>query len=352
MPAMPAASGAQRPPVPVGYQHLIDGGPTDNLGVEALVELAASHRAALAAAGKPLPEAGCLVIVVDAYASGIANRKAWTADPRGLLDHVVDFNFLDSVDALLARRRQDLLSFLGLGTSRPPATGTSLGDFAQWGKVPNLFGFTLGPAEQWVQFDVPEGFRSGVHSWAEIRPVLRQTAPFPSPEWAELNRTGQLGKPTQLAKGHFRCAAWHLNLGGLLAIRLYAGQAGEEPHRLPNDDSGHTHPVLMQRAKLHWLVSQIETSFKLTGPDGCSSQFLQEALYAAAFVAVREDHKNRLLACDWFDKAKLALPPSCRAFPGNESTRLVLDLEPVGPLVAERYGNEQVACRNAGSGAP
>ncbi len=328
----------QRPPIPIGYDHLIDGGPADNLGIEALVALAASHqrvRASSLPAGDR--QAPCFFFVVDAYPEGVPQRKTWEPDPRGIFSHVVDLNFLDAFDALLIQRRKNLLALLGLGGDARGGGGAYIGDVLQRVQFDGLPAMLIGPGRQIVEVDIPRDINRDGTSSTPIRRV-------------EPCRLGECpagitpGKAPPPAAEYFRCTAWHINLSGLMSIRSYVGDSGQEPHRIPNNDAGLENPVLLQRGRLQYVVNQIDTNFRLAGPESCSAELLQDVLYAAAFVAVQEDHASRTGACNWF--ATAGLPPSeqCTVFQGNRSMEIKLKLRSVGPLVSERPGDTAVAC--------
>lgn len=329
---------APRPPIPIGYDHLIDGGPADNLGIEALVTLAASHqRARSQALPQGATQAPCFVFVVDAYPEGVPHRTLWDADPRGILSHTVDLNFLDAFDALLIQRRGNLLALLGLGGEVRGGGGSYLGDVLQRVSFDDLPQVLIGPGVQVVDVDIPRDFNPGNGASAAIRRVepcrlggcpagvAIGTSPPPAPEY-------------------FRCTAWHINLSGLMTIRSFVGEPGKEPRRIPNTDAGLEHPVMIQRGRMQYVTNQIATNFRLVGPEDCSPELLQDVLYAAAFVTVREDHASRTTACKWF--AAAGLPPSeqCMAFPGNRSLDVKLKLRSVGPQVSGRAGDTAVAC--------
>ena len=328
-----------RLPAPVGFDHLIDGGPADNLGVESLVALAASHQLARSAS---LPtgasQAPCFIFVIDAYPEGVLGRKMWEPDPRGALGHLIDPNFADAFDALLVQRRANLLGLLGLsGPAGIPASGagSGVGDFEQRVSFDGLPALSIGPRAQMVEVDIPrDPYRA---SWLPIRRAERcrlgdcppgtqpGTAPPPAPEF-------------------FRCTAWHINLSGLMGIRSFVGEPGGQPRRIPNDEEGLRHPILISRGRLHYLTSQIGTNFRLEGPSGCTREVLQDSLYAAAFIAVSEDHATRTQACEWFSRAGLEVPDQCTEFPGNRTMRVPLKLRSAGPVISDRAGDSAVAC--------
>ena len=91
------------------YRHLIDGGPTDNLGIEALLDLARSHDVAkwgpLGAREDGSRQGTCLLFIVDAYPRADISRYDRRSDLRGVTGRLVDGNFFDALDALLIARR-------------------------------------------------------------------------------------------------------------------------------------------------------------------------------------------------------------------------------------------------------
>lgn len=326
-----------RPAVPVGYDHLLDGGPADNLGIEALVSLAASHQLARAKSlSTGVAQAPCFVFVVDAYPAGVPARKAWKADPREPWDHLVDFNFVDAFDALLIHRRRDLLAMLGLD-GRGSGGGAGLGYAGQRITFDGLPAVPIDAKAQLVEVDIPRDFHDGLRSSTPIRKALPCRL-FECPPGV---LPGQAPPPTP---EYFRCTVWHINLSGLMGIASFVGEAGQAPHRIPNTDEGLQHPVLAQRGRLQYVTDQTDTNFKLKGPDGCPSKLLQDVLYASAFVAVREDHASRTAVCKWFSNAGLSPSESCLPFPGNRSLDLKLKLQSVAPRVAGRPGDTAIAC--------
>lgn len=90
------------------YEHLFDGGPSDNLGVEALEDLLRVVR----------PPA-CFLFIVDAYPYQI-HKGARQPDTRSVLDYAVDQNVSDAADVFLTLRRQATLRELGYARDRQP----------------------------------------------------------------------------------------------------------------------------------------------------------------------------------------------------------------------------------------
>lgn len=199
------------------------------------------------------------------------------------------------------------------------------------------------PSHQFVQFDIP--LDTGLLSpFGQIRRV----GEFTRVEQEERLRSGSAFKPIPVPAGHFRCAAWHINLSGVEAVRRYVVDPDTGlPQILVGDPSG-THPLMRHREALHSVVSQIGTNFKLSGPRNCSSEFLLNAVYGAAYVLVREDYANQNQACSWLKDAGLAVSAACGVFPGNRTLAdLPLDkVEPdAGRLPTGRVRDESVRCR-------
>ena len=104
------------------YVHLIDAGPTDNLGVKALRRTLANLDRS--AGSRPLR--GCMMIVVDSYPDILgtsqkqiaAHDKRSDDDPRGFLDFFVDTNLNNAFDDLLANHREEMLKVMGYPEDR------------------------------------------------------------------------------------------------------------------------------------------------------------------------------------------------------------------------------------------
>jgi predicted acylesterase/phospholipase RssA len=98
---------------PKHYQHLFDGGPSDNLGIEAL-ESAIHALDAKTLAGHAALE-GCLLVLIDSFTNDARRRDdeaSQNSDPRKFLDFLIDDNFSNAVDAMLSHRREDSLEAL------------------------------------------------------------------------------------------------------------------------------------------------------------------------------------------------------------------------------------------------
>jgi predicted acylesterase/phospholipase RssA len=102
---------------PGEYEHLFDGGPSDNLGVEALVDLLDRG---------PATPRSCFLFLIDAYPYA-RNRGLHDFDTRRrFTDFIVDRNLADSASVFLTLSRLHALHRIGL------PEGTFPGSLAQW----------------------------------------------------------------------------------------------------------------------------------------------------------------------------------------------------------------------------
>lgn len=91
------------------YEHLIDGGPSDNLGVTPLVNIVQQ----LYANPNKQPNA-CFLFVVDASPHQQLSEAAQMVDTRHWYDFVLDTNVATSSDVLLSTNRANLMQSLGI----------------------------------------------------------------------------------------------------------------------------------------------------------------------------------------------------------------------------------------------
>ena len=230
----------QRPGAPrrrPRYEHLFDGGPSDNLGVMTLLEMLRT----LYEDVQRRPKA-CFLIIVDAYVDN-PEKDVRRRDSRSGIDFIVDTNVVDASDSLLSARRRNILEQAGF-------QDTEIGN-------------------QPVQ-DFPV-FGQGTEG---------------------LNLT---------------CRAWHLSFQRLLAWkRVEPKDAQEQFARMP---AGREALKDVSHAKsIGAVVNQISTRFKLTSPIGCPSRALQQDLYEAARLLIREDRESLSAVCDWFAVQGAPLP--------------------------------------------
>jgi predicted acylesterase/phospholipase RssA len=237
----------------VTYTHLMDGGPSDNYGVDKLLQTARS-------AWRASPDKSkfaCLFIVVDSHITNHASERATDRDLRNdPLDFLIDPNVFDGIDTLLSLRRVDNLARLGLrlpGTDRTARRADPMNfHFAQ---APGGTEKIVYKYDRVVQFKLPV---------RDMEPAATE------PD----------------------CLAWHISLNEIRSIE--SGVASDATGLLAIDD-----PVLRYRAALWEIVTRMKTDYRLRGPSDCSTEQLQDALYRTAKVTVRDDAPALDKVCTW-----------------------------------------------------
>lgn len=94
------------------YLHLYDGGPIDNLGVQALVEYL--NRNIHGTSLNRLFPKGCVILVIDATPASEHPELTTRRSSRSFVDYFLDTNALDAMDAMLMESRRALLTNLGI----------------------------------------------------------------------------------------------------------------------------------------------------------------------------------------------------------------------------------------------
>ena len=97
---------------PPRYVHLYDGGPIDNLGVQAVIGY--MNRNLLGTSLRQLFPKGCVVFVIDATPASDHPELNHGPSSRSFVDYFVDTNALDAMDAMLMESRRSLLSAMGI----------------------------------------------------------------------------------------------------------------------------------------------------------------------------------------------------------------------------------------------
>jgi hypothetical protein len=124
------------------------------------------------------------------------------------------------------------------------------------------------------------------------------------------------------------CVTWHITFDRLLAI----GRTDTHGF-LRNDLSEQVlSDIQYAHGQLEATVKQIATHYKLTGPEECSPEFLQQTLYDAARLLITADRPALAEAYKWFEEHHLKLAP----FPADPEPYLV-------PLPV-RVSREKVSC--------
>ena len=97
---------------PPQYLHLYDGGPIDNLGIQGIVEYL--NRNILGTTLDRLFPKGCVIIIIDATPASEHPELSRGESSRAFIDHFVDTNALDAMDAMLSESRRSLLSRMSI----------------------------------------------------------------------------------------------------------------------------------------------------------------------------------------------------------------------------------------------
>ena len=101
---------------PRQYVHLYDGGPIDNLGVQALSEYI--NRNILGTSLKRLFPNGCLIIIIDATPASEHPELNTGQSSRSFIDYFDDTIAFDALDAMLLESRRSLLTGMGIPVAR------------------------------------------------------------------------------------------------------------------------------------------------------------------------------------------------------------------------------------------
>lgn len=249
---------------PPSYVHLIDGGASDNLGVETLWDaaLAQLYGNKFKKMPESLGEKPCVMISVDANAPNTSSRLERSPDERGMVDYFLNRNMFDAIDALFEARRQDSLIKMGLGQSN---FGThsieNFGDLTRYYVNRNRTGL----------FNIPVNCQL---AWERYECQVDFSIPVPPAK-----------------RVSFQCFIWHIALDDVASV----GVKVEIPKSGHDDDK----PRRNSLVRLERLVTQIETNWRLTGPEKCTTQQLQDALYTSARILVRDDEVSRFALCDY-----------------------------------------------------
>jgi predicted acylesterase/phospholipase RssA len=97
---------------PMQFLHLYDGGPIDNLGIQAIVEYV--NRNILGTSLDRLFPNGCVILVIDATPASEHPDLNTHESSRSFIDYFVDTNALDAMDAMLMESRRTLLARMGI----------------------------------------------------------------------------------------------------------------------------------------------------------------------------------------------------------------------------------------------
>lgn len=110
----PAAPAALKEPgvEQVRYLHLYDGGPIDNLGLQAMLEYL--NRNVVGTSVSTLFPKGCVVFIVDATPASEHPELDVKQSSRQVVDYFINTNALDAMDAMLIESRRSILVSAGI----------------------------------------------------------------------------------------------------------------------------------------------------------------------------------------------------------------------------------------------
>jgi predicted acylesterase/phospholipase RssA len=378
------------------YEQLYDGGPSDNLGVWTLIHRARERYKASVRHGQPMQ--GCLIVLIDAYAAHPTRQLSMLdvdAD-ESIIDWVIKPTAWDSMDALLYANRVRTLQALGF------KNGDTQGERDGDRFVP------MPTAEQ-----VPRGRLTVGADWARVYdPVVsvplfgphlpwQEATLWAGPEGAEIDTHGlsdaeaaiihrqRLARTRDLEKRAPQCMLWHLSFDRLGSLSDYTFTDGTHIQLQPlpstevfrtdvklkttNDGLGSVQTTSRQvvatdpigdlarghqvevvnvigfRRSLAALTGRTDTSYRLVGPLGCSSDFIGDALQLSAKILVNEDQWARDRVCTWYRQHGLS--PACDVAAPSKS---ILDLpQPWFSSIVRSTRGREIAffmCRPAPSG--
>lgn len=269
------------------YLHLIDGGPSDNLGVETLIRLAREHHVNRLNAGQPAR--GCMIMMVDSHVPNAGVTEMRQSDRRNFGSVLIDLNFLDAIDAMLSNRRDQTLSQMGIRRDAPQ------GQF-NVELAPGLWDYKIRPYRRISQFPVDYYYLDG-RAFTDSRYFTQANA-------LDLSAT------RVPERRQFDCQVWHIALDDIQAVVPWRVQGGESKPLDLNVEGDKE--VFAYRSRLGRLISQVATSYRLSGAPNCSQAQLQEFLYDAARIAVRQDRMSLVDVCQWFEQRGLDHKGQCR----------------------------------------
>lgn len=280
---------------PRRFVHLMDGGPADNLGVETLIDAAFAH---FLVSDDDLPSrkpGPCLLILADAYQPHQSETVELKSDPRGALDHFIDTDFFESISVMLAQRREDTLSALGVRDELPPQEEPPI--------IENVIHDGIG--EDWITDFRRIGNIRIYYKCMGERSALRECYVVPSSMGAA-------------ALDYMSCKVWHL---GLAAVRG-TDKAGLAARSQNYEQRMRANGITAR------IVDRIPTHFKLKGPKGCSPRVLQAALYQAASFLTR-DRESVKEICAFASEARIVDAESCASPSRSKSQIIEFPIAPV-----------------------
>lgn len=255
------------------YFHLFDGGVSDNLGVDTLINTFVSSR--------PFSR-GCLLILVDASVPYEANSTSKELNPRHFWDALIDTNALNATSILMQSKRHQQLKTIGF-------------DEAHY--YENLT-FTSSELEQlearWRKTEAPEDLEAFKRTYEKsktagnlpskvISPTNRLGVPLSFLEDAILTRMFLMDSPEVKTSN---CNVWHIALNDIVfrgsnlqdLYRKYYSARNEKKLKIPFK-------------VFQGQVEGVATRFKISDSE-------VHSLYMAADLLVNETNSKNTI-CRW-----------------------------------------------------
>lgn len=290
------------------YIGLIDGGASDNLGTDTLLDLAYMHAYAYpdrrVDEEQPVRPFACFLFVVDAFVPVQNEKLVKQSEARkAVISHVIDLNFIDAFDALLGHRRRSQLDQFGLAVVQP--------------LPPFEAGWPSSSQSTWLRssrnFFTTPGQASVEYGYARITNLLIPN--FSREGQKPLRERLQTASATEIGDDKLSCVMWHLPLTGIRSLMKTADTDEKTRDGMrwsPNE------PVQQYRRATWQVTSHIATDFNLPNTQQCPKSEVQRAIRESARIAVREDPEALASACRWFKGVFPKEAFACDAMPSTQ----------------------------------
>lgn len=262
------------------YIHLIDGGAIDNLGMTTLRAAARSYRM-----GSGDKDFKCLLFVIDAHPADPPKNSRTKRDLRSSpIDYIFDTNVYDGINALSVRRRYSDLDTAGIIIPDAAIFGAEPTYDPQWPHSSmNLEKF------RYIGLAGEGGAAIGYDRVTEM--PLSRKANMSIPQ-----KPDSFFSPRKMVPAG-SCIVWHISLNG---IRSLDYSESDVPTK-PGPEGERDYPPLVFRDRLWHLLTRVNTDFNLSGPKGCSRKLIEQSMFDAAKILVKEDRESLKKVCDWFN---------------------------------------------------
>lgn len=305
------------------YVHLIDGGPIDNLGITTLRAAARTFREK--SGGK---EFNCLLFVIDAHPADPPKNSRSKRDLRSSpIDYIFDTNVFDGIDALSVRRRYSDLAVAGIVTPDAATFSVDPTYDPEWPKSSRSM-----KEFRYVGLVGQGGAVNGYDRVAEMKLSHHENL-YENPPVPKYSKS--LPPPIKnVSTGS--CIVWHISLNGIRSL----GYDESDISSKPGPHGERDHPALIYRNALWHTLTRVGTDFNLNGPKNCKREFIEQSMFDAATVLVREDRKSLRKVCNWFGEHLGTTSEGCL----DKNQPLIQKSLPV--VITKDKDGEMVRCDN------